>query len=169
MDGWRLTDSKIKTQNYRQDAYTGNNYLRTVIEATGKFVVTDFAWAELKESSLETQDLELSNGSLSLYDGSTVKVKGNFSQAGNYAGMRVHLNGRTSFTVDGNAQLGGGLSGVFTDGYVPSIGEEFPILHCKGAISGSWTLRDPPPLPAGRTWTIVADDHNISLKVIPAP
>ncbi len=161
-DGWILTDSKVKAQNYRHDGYTQNNYLRTAIETAAKFVVADFASAELRQSSIETQDLELSNGSLSLFEGSTVKVKGDFSQAGDYSVLR--LDGRMPLSVDGNARLGGTLYAGFPDGYHPSVGEEFTILRCKGAISGNWTLYNP-----GGTLQLVTDDHTVSLKVVAAP
>lgn len=168
-DGWVMADSKVKTGSYRQDSFTVTTYRNSIIETAGKFLVADYATAQLTQSTIETRELELLNGSLLLRDGATVKVKGDFKQQGTYAGLSFELNGRTNFTVEGNAQLGGSVSGSFSDGYVPSIGEEFPILQCKGAISGSWSTGWLPQLPAGRAWSVSVAGHTVYLKVVAAP
>ena len=169
-DGWILTDSKVKTGNYRQDFFTVVRFARSTIETSGNFLVTDFAYTELVQSTLETRDLELSTGALSLRDRATVKVKGDFKLGPGFAsGLRLQLNSHTDFTVDGNVFLDGTLSGWFSDGYVPSLGEEFPILRAKGSVIGNWTNISLPQLPAGRAWSLIIADRTAYLKVIPAP
>ncbi len=169
LDGWTIKESKLKTGNYIQDSNTWASFSRSTIDVSGTARINGLAGAQLSETALETQQLELLGGNLSLQNGSTVKVKGDYIQSGAPASLRFHLNGSASFTVEGNAQLGGGISGLFTDGYVPTIGEEFPLLRCKGSITGSWTTAWLPPLPAGRTWSFVVADRTVSLKVVAAP
>lgn len=167
--GWRLTDSKVKAGHYVQTSSTLASFARSSVEINGNSLLRDYSLAQLAQSILETHELELQDGALYLDDGGSVKVKGDFRQGGQLSVLRLQLNGHTDFTVDGNVILGGGFSGWLSDGYVPSIGEEFPILRGKGSIIGNWSNVNLPQLPAGRGWSLIIADRTAYLKVIPAP
>jgi hypothetical protein len=135
--------------------------------ASNTFEVAEYAWAELDQTTLETQKLDL-GGSLSLRESAKVSVKGDFEQRRDSWGgsLSLQLNGRTDFSVDGDVYLDGALSGWLSDGYAPSVGEEFPILRYKGSIIGNWTEIDLPQLPAGLDWSVIVGKQAVYLKVI---
>jgi hypothetical protein len=164
--GWFLTDTKVKARTYRQDFSAQARFVRSTIDIEDSFFMTEDAWAELEQSTLETQKLELSDGGLLLGDGATVKVKGDFEQRGGFR-LGLQLDGRTNFSVAGGVVLGGELYGWLSDGYVPAVGDEFPILRYKGSITGNWTAIYLPQLPAGRAWSVVTAKQAVYLKVVP--
>jgi hypothetical protein len=168
-DGWFLTDSKFKAGNYHQAGFALASFVRSPIQIDDTFLVADYAWAELERSTLDTQTLELS-GVLSLVDGSTVSVGGDFSQLrGELWGLLgIQLGGGAGLSVEGDVYLDGGLFCSLKDGYVPSLGEEFTILRYKGFLNGSWAGVEVPQLPAGLAWSLVFGKQAISLKVVPA-
>lgn len=167
--GWILKDSTIRTQNYRESGYQQARFGRSILDVTNTFAISEWAWAELRESTLKTHDLELLNGSLSLLDGAAVRVTGDLriEAPGGLAGLGFQLDGHADLMVDGNVLLSGSLSGWLSDEYVPSVGDEFPILRYKGSLIGDWVALNLPQLPEGRGWSVVIVGKTVYLKVIP--
>ena len=52
--GWILKDSTVRTQNYRESGYQQARFGRSIIDVTGTFAISEWAWAELRESTLKT-------------------------------------------------------------------------------------------------------------------
>jgi hypothetical protein len=67
--------------------------------------------------------------------------------------------------ISGNALLGGTLDVDLLDGFLPSRGSSFDILHADATLSGIFSLLDLPVLPDGERWNIVYGPHDVFLDV----
>ena len=70
--------------------------------------------------------------------------------------------------IDGAAQLGGTLDVRLLDGFAPSSGDLFEILHADAGIFGEFALTSLPALSTGLDWNVVYSNFAVLLQVVPA-
>lgn len=166
-DGWVVRDTQVKARDFVIDGNPGVSFDRTAIDIARSTLITEFAWVGLSETALETGDLYLGSA-LSLGQGASIRVKGNYEMNGPYSSLGILLDGRTSFVVSGNATLAGSLNCWLEDGYVPYIGEQFTILTVRGSINGDFSRLALPQLSPDRAWSLFKNGQWLVLKVVPA-
>ncbi|HPH86306.1 MAG TPA: T9SS type A sorting domain-containing protein [Ferruginibacter sp.] len=101
---------------------------------------------------------------------------GQFAINGNYtsqssASLDIEITSTSFFdvlNVDGNAFLDGTLNVALTDGFVPSLGDNYLIMQYASA-SGEFTSTNLPTLPPGLAWTIHYNATNVTLEITDAP
>ncbi len=166
--GWQISSTQIKSQDLREDGFAAAHFSTTSIDVARRALITEYAWTELTDSTLETADLSLVNGALSLAKGSTLKVKNNFDM-NSASWLGVLLDGSPVFTINSSATLAGTLQCWLTEGYIPAIGEQFTILTSRGSLNGNWNNILLPQLPPDRAWNVINNNQSVLLRVIPAP
>ena len=112
------------------------------------------------------------SGTISVFPGSTAIFLQNLtmSQGGLLLANLAGTDDETGFgrmEVVGNTQLGGASVQIsLADGFVPAIGDAFPVLSSAGTISGAPSLGQTPALPAGLAWQLNVGAHLVQLSVV---
>jgi hypothetical protein len=70
-----------------------------------------------------------------------------------------------SLAVTGAANLDGTLDVSLINGFVPSSGNSFEVLHANGGITGAFSQVSLPPLGAGLAWNVVYSNVSVTLQV----
>jgi T5SS/PEP-CTERM-associated repeat protein len=119
-------------------------------------------------------DVILQSGMMTVFAGSKATLLEDLSLASgsqllaNISGSSVDI-GYGEIEVVGNLQLGGQLRVAFSDGFLPSAGDSFPILTSHGGISGELTFGEMPTLPDGLKWDLDVGATQVVLNVVSAP
>jgi T5SS/PEP-CTERM-associated repeat protein len=101
-------------------------------------------------------------------------ITGNYTQ-GASGKLDIDLAGTTAgsqydqLLVSGSATLAGTLDVSLIDGFTPSIGNVFEVVHANGGVLGGFPTLSLPTIPNGMGWTIVYTSVSVFLNVQSAP
>lgn len=98
-------------------------------------------------------------------------IEGSYVQTGT---LRIDVAGTkvgtySKLAVTDKVTFGGTIVVELADGFVPAIGDSFPLVVCPKS-AGKFTTERLPQLPEGRAWNAVADrcgPTGYTLKVVP--
>lgn len=117
-------------------------------------------------------NVDSAGGNISVFAGSTAIFLQNLtmSQGGLLLANLAGTDDETGFghvEVVGSTQLSGASVQVsLAGGFVPALGDTFPLLSSAGAIGGSPSLGQTPTLPAGLVWKLNVGAHLVELSVV---
>ena len=101
-------------------------------------------------------------------------IAGNYTQ-GASGKLDIDLGGTTAgsqydqLLVSGSATLAGTLDVSLIDGFTPSIGNVFEVVHANGGVLGGFPTLSLPTIPNGMAWTIVYTGVAVFLNVQSGP
>ena len=103
----------------------------------------------------------------------TLHIDGNYTQAGK---LQIEIGGTTPgsqfdmLDITGAATLDGTLEVSLIDGFTPSVGDVFEIVHADGGVFGGFDTFSLPTVP-GRSWAFVNTSVSFFLhrRVRPGP
>lgn len=82
-----------------------------------------------------------------------------------WAGGTLSLAKGAILTVGGNARLAGTLQFDITDGNTPQLNDAYPLLTA-GAVIGTFSNVDLPPIPSGLEWSLEYNQTDVTLRVV---
>ncbi len=101
----------------------------------------------------------------------TLTIAGRYSN-GAAGTLAMDLAGTTAGTqydqlvIDGNAGLGGTLTVSLANGFIPTIGNAFPLISTTEGLGGDFTTYNLPSLASTASWSDASTDTNFVLQVV---
>jgi T5SS/PEP-CTERM-associated repeat protein len=125
------------------------------------------------ESTVVFHDAVTNNGGvIEVFPGSTPIYLQGLTTMGAGSLLSIHLADADDgpdfgkVEVAGSATLAGNLQLQLAAGFVPVVGDSFPVLTAAGGISGSLSLAAVPVLPGGMQWDLDIDSTTVVLRVV---